>query len=185
MIYGEVYCITNRFNDKKYIGVTTKGINNRFKQHMVADSYIGKAIRRHGVENFDVKLLSQADSMKEMFDKEIYYIKKENSFSDRGYNLTIGGEGASNTILLEINLTDRQKKFISYVDKENKKDIDVNNNYEMIKSIIINLMSLYLQSERMSDKKKASKLIAKLKDNYIQAVAQTKVIDFKELQSYL
>ena len=50
--YGSVYCIENRINNKKYIGITTRSLQKRFKEHCKAESVIGKAIRKHKKENF-------------------------------------------------------------------------------------------------------------------------------------
>lgn len=50
--YGVVYMIINLCNDKRYIGITTRTIEERFEEHCKADSYIGRAIRKYGRENF-------------------------------------------------------------------------------------------------------------------------------------
>ena len=33
MIYGSIYIIKNKINDKVYIGQTTQAVDERFKQH--------------------------------------------------------------------------------------------------------------------------------------------------------
>ncbi len=44
--YGSVYCIENIVNGKKYIGITTRSLQKRFKEHCKAESVIGKAITK-------------------------------------------------------------------------------------------------------------------------------------------
>lgn len=56
---GEVYSLLNKINGKRYIGLTTRGVSNRVKEHKVADPYIGRAIRKHGIELFEVEVLEE------------------------------------------------------------------------------------------------------------------------------
>lgn len=149
----EVYKISNDINDKLYIGITSCGISVRFKQHSKAESYIGNVIRKHGVEHFKIEVIDVAETREEVMEKEMYWIDYYNSFK-KGYNLTIGGEGASLNYKIEIKLNDKQKNFITYVEKENKKPIDVNNGAAMIKMGLINLMHCYLLSNNKKDKKR-------------------------------
>lgn len=94
-----VYKITNTVNNKCYIGITND-LSNRIKDHIrfsINDyhikSYIHKAIKKYGVENFTVDILENCSSDKELNEKEVYYINFHNSFdSKNGYNLTMGGE---------------------------------------------------------------------------------------------
>ena len=104
----EVYKISNDINDKLYIGITSSGISVRFKQHSKAESYIGNAIRKHGVEHFKIEVIDVAETREEVMKKEIYWIDHYNSFK-KGYNLTVGGEGTSLNYKIEIKLNDKQK----------------------------------------------------------------------------
>ena len=52
-IYGVVYLILNMLNGKKYVGQTTKTVEERFRQHKrCKKGLIGKAIRKYGKEKF-------------------------------------------------------------------------------------------------------------------------------------
>ncbi|WP_057510870.1 GIY-YIG nuclease family protein [Staphylococcus simulans] len=117
-INGEIYKIKNLVNGKCYIGLTTVGIRRRFKEHCIAKSYIGSAIRKYGKDNFVISVIDYADNFNELQRKEIYYIDKYDTFKN-GYNLTLGGEGNCTTPLLKVVLTDKMKKFRKYVEKEN------------------------------------------------------------------
>ena len=187
MIYEmkyEVYKISNDINDKLYIGITSSGISVRFKQHSKAESYIGNAIRKHGVEHFKIEVIDVAETREEVMKKEIYWIDHYNSFK-KGYNLTVGGEGTSLNYKIEIKLKKKKKNFITYVEKENKKPIDVNNGAAMIKMGLINLMHCYLLSNNKKDKKESARLLYKLNTDLLQSVLQTKVIDKEELNSWV
>jgi predicted GIY-YIG superfamily endonuclease len=51
-----VYQITNKLNGKIYVGQTKFSVEKRFKQHAKANSVIGCAIRKYGIENFTEKV---------------------------------------------------------------------------------------------------------------------------------
>lgn len=84
-----VYKISNTINDKVYIGITSYTINERYKWHVRdckkgVDKKLYKAMKKHGIENFKIDLLEQADNS--IIDKrEEFYIEKFDSFNN-GYN---------------------------------------------------------------------------------------------------
>lgn len=112
---GVVYCITNQLNGKQYVGITGRSLQQRFAEHCKADSYIGKAIRKHGVENFMIKEIDEAETKQDLREKEMMWIEKLGTFG-RGYNLTIGGDGVSTLQKLNLELTDKQSKFLRFVE---------------------------------------------------------------------
>lgn len=61
-----------------------------------SDCLIHKALRKHGIENFSIEQVDTASSIEELRQKEIYYIKKYNTYylweDSNGYNMTMGGE---------------------------------------------------------------------------------------------
>lgn len=185
--YGVIYCITNKINGKKYVGLTTRGIKQRFEEHCKADSYIGKAIRKHGKRNFVVNKIDEACDKEDLFQKEVYWIKKLGTFGE-GYNLTVGGEGADREPRLEIALTDRQQSFIQWVDEENKKKMDVDNREELLTAVFINLLQIYLIADTTSVKREAAKQIDRMRSLAAGVVSEVKrlgVIELKEFVTYL
>ena len=96
----KVYCIENKLDGKKYIGVTKGEINRRFKQHKQITNnknssyknHIHKAMAMYGIENFIVYEIDKADTKEDLFEKEKYWIKKLDT-KNNGYNETDGGEG--------------------------------------------------------------------------------------------
>jgi len=93
---GIVYMFTNIINDKKYIGITTKILEERYKNHIwnINDGgYFHNAIKKYGIENFTLEIIDKACSVNELKEKEKYWIKFYNT-RKQGYNLTDGGDGA-------------------------------------------------------------------------------------------
>ena len=92
-----IYCITNKVNNKKYIGKTITSINERFSKHkhdaFVQNSHyaIHVAMRKYGIENFLIEEIEQC-SLEDLSEKEICWIKYYNTY-ENGYNETLGGEG--------------------------------------------------------------------------------------------
>ena len=93
-----IYKITNKLNDKCYIGKTElSNPEKRFKQHVsdskkerCKDRPLYRAFNKYGVDNFDFQILEETENASEL---EIYYIKKYNSYGRNGYNATKGGDG--------------------------------------------------------------------------------------------
>ena len=81
-VYGIVYLITNKTNNKKYVGITRRSLEERFSEHCKANSLIGRAIRKHGVENFCIQRIDVAENELELFEKEIDYIDYFKSFGE-------------------------------------------------------------------------------------------------------
>ena len=93
----KVYQIVNKINNKVYIGITTRSLKERFNQHKYSrysmDTKFSRALKKYGVENFEIQLIEdEIISLKELYEKEKYYINKYNSYNN-GYNSTLGGDG--------------------------------------------------------------------------------------------
>ena len=92
---GRVYLITNLVNDKRYVGITTRSLKQRWYEHVSNKlSYVSvlrKAISKYGKENFSIQLLEELldTTEKELQLRESFYIDKCNTFIDggQGYNL--------------------------------------------------------------------------------------------------
>ena len=93
-----IYIIKNTLNNKVYIGQTINIPEYRFKQHIEASTSkknqaITQAIDKYGRDRFYIDVLEQGDfNKKELNALEIEYIKKYDSLSPNGYNLTTGGK---------------------------------------------------------------------------------------------
>ena len=106
MFKGYIYKCTCTENLKSYIGLTTKTLEERKKEHIYSafnpndntyKTHFHSALRKHGVENFIWEVLEETECsdlpalMVALKDLEKRYIKFYDSF-ENGYNLTPGGE---------------------------------------------------------------------------------------------
>ena len=93
-----VYKIINKVNGKMYIGQTKHTAEHRFKKH-IADALIVErsfaihnAIRKYGVNNFEIQVLAKCYTLAELNHREMYYIKLFKTLYPAGYNLDGGGK---------------------------------------------------------------------------------------------
>jgi group I intron endonuclease len=90
-----VYIIKNINDGKCYVGITNN-LKRRFKEHKTKgqNSYLCKALTKHGVDSFEFTHVADAFSWEMACDIECMLIKDLNSKAPYGYNMTDGGEGA-------------------------------------------------------------------------------------------
>ena len=85
-----IYKITNLIDGKVYIGLTTRTVEMRWKEHCRHDSLeVDKAIQEYGKYNFTIETLEECDDSI-LDDREQYWINYYNSYNN-GYNQTLGG----------------------------------------------------------------------------------------------
>ena len=100
-----VYCLTNRVNGKKYVGLTMQ-FHQRWAQHCkYNDSFIARSIRKNGKHNFRITVLVSGLSVENAGLFEVALIAKLNTIVPNGYNIAVGGEGGGNKLA---GYTDRQ-----------------------------------------------------------------------------
>ena len=90
---GYIYTITNKTDNKIYVGQTVQDVELRWKDHLKRGSncrYLKSAINKYGVDNFVFKLVCITFDNK-LDDMEIQYIEKYKSLVPNGYNLRRGG----------------------------------------------------------------------------------------------
>ena len=115
-----IYKITNKINNKVYIGQTVRPITDRFKRHINdainnnLDTHFARAIRKYGAENFSVELIDTAINQDELNQKEQYWIQYYDSVH-LGYNETdaiykCGGNTYLSKTDDELNEIGRKKK---------------------------------------------------------------------------
>jgi len=100
---GIVYIIQNKINKKIYIGASLGGLVNRWKWHTEKSvlkkkkkGSIAEAIYKFGKNNFTKRILKRLKNISDLSKFERRYIKKFNSMSPIGYNLSTGGIGYGN-----------------------------------------------------------------------------------------
>jgi group I intron endonuclease len=94
-----VYLITNLVNGKRYVGQTSKSLEERFKGHCANKSgcfMLSQAIQKYGTGNFSIEPVVEIDTkvLANEFEKE--FIIRYCSKAPNGYNLTDGGDGCFN-----------------------------------------------------------------------------------------
>lgn len=100
-----IYKITNKINNKSYIGLTTQEVQKRWEQHCFAafnkehpdyNVPFKKAIRKYGKDNFTIEIIDEASNLKDLKRLEQYWISYYNTYvgweNCQGYNATIGGD---------------------------------------------------------------------------------------------
>jgi len=99
--YGYIYKIDFP-NDKVYIGITTVTLKRRQSQHKNCAGNIKYtnvlycALRKHKMINsFKLELIDTSETDEELKEKEMCYIQIYDSYygNNKGYNMTLGGDG--------------------------------------------------------------------------------------------
>ena len=90
----QLYCLTFP-NGKKYIGITSKTAQERFKRHCdnSSKSIISRAVRKYGKDSVIMSVIAECDNWELLCLAEQEAIEKFNTIAPNGYNLTLGGEG--------------------------------------------------------------------------------------------
>ena len=92
-VYGVVYLLIDGTNDCEYVGQTVQPLAKRFNAHASCKkTLIGRAIQKHGAENFVVAVLKVCTSKEELDRWEKHFIKSRDTKNPNGYNLTDSGE---------------------------------------------------------------------------------------------
>lgn len=112
-----IYKITNKLNNKIYIGQTIRTVEKRWKQHLYcyerlnSNNYLYNAMKKHGVENFTIEELEECKD-EDRFKRETCYIIKYNSMYPNGYNLILSQNSSDYPLeLIELMLNDWDNGF--------------------------------------------------------------------------
>jgi len=88
-----IYKTTNLINNKIYIGLSTKSVEESTDYHG-SGTLLHKAIFKYGKNNFKKEIIEECDTLIELQDREKYWIDYYNSASRGvGYNIALGGTG--------------------------------------------------------------------------------------------
>ena len=93
-----IYKITNKINDKVYIGKTLDTVEKRWKEHCrdsqkknIKNRPLYSAMNKYGLNNFIIEEIEQCNE-EALNEREQYWIEYFGSFK-YGYNATLGGDG--------------------------------------------------------------------------------------------
>lgn len=92
------YLVTNKANQKAYVGITTRSLERRWYEHCFEAKSCGKllskAIKKYGKDSFEIQPIASSlggvDDLKQI---ERVLIEQHNTLVPNGYNLTKGGDG--------------------------------------------------------------------------------------------
>lgn len=90
---GYIYMLIDKRNGKKYVGKHNGKKDDYWSSGLVPNRIANK----HGRDIFTRVILEDGIDDEELNNKEIYYIKLEDSFNN-GYNSTLGGEGGNHWV---------------------------------------------------------------------------------------
>lgn len=87
-----IYIITNAVNGKRYVGLTKRSVDLRFKEHQHSaalgqKTHLYNAIRKYGKDKFSVRVLEET-TLELVASREKFFIADLNP----EYNMTLGGE---------------------------------------------------------------------------------------------
>jgi group I intron endonuclease len=102
IICGYIYMIKNKINNKIYIGQTVRSLEKRiheYKKALLYNNFYNKhllsSFKKYGFDNFEFSIIDTAETIDELNEKEINYIKLYNSTNKNiGYNQHSGGRNA-------------------------------------------------------------------------------------------
>ncbi len=105
----DIYLITNMIDNKRYVGITSKGYKNRFHHHCSQGHYLTSAIKKHGRDNFKLELLMQVDTKEIAAETEIKLIKELGTKVPNGYNFSDGGQTPCHTLEVRQKISESKK----------------------------------------------------------------------------
>lgn len=163
-----IYKTTNLINDKIYIG---KDVKNK-SSYYGSGKILHLAIKKYGKHNFKKEIIDTAKTLKELSEKEKFWIQHYSSIDRKiGYNICTGGEGgdtiSNNPFYIKKNFTKKHKENIS----KNHADVSGKNNpmfgkthTESVRKIL-RLKNLNKKASKKAKKKMSEKRKGELNSN--------------------
>lgn len=105
---GIIYKVTNKINNKIYIGQTIQPLKNRIRGHIseafntknIKNSPFHMALVKYGIDNFNIEEIERVDNSL-LNEREIYWINYYDSYYN-GYNATLGGQSGKKYTINDI-----------------------------------------------------------------------------------
>lgn len=87
LMFGRIYVVTNRINNKQYVGQTITKHSKHGHGHAIKAAY-----KKYGFKNFDYSVVLEGDySEKQLNCFEMFWIAVYGTVAPNGYNLEEGG----------------------------------------------------------------------------------------------
>ena len=95
-----LYKITNKLNNKIYIGVhSTKNLDDGYAG---SGKLLHKAYKKYGIDSFSKEILEFFDTAEEMFSREKELVDKNFVLDENTYNLVTGGRSVGRTNMVTV-----------------------------------------------------------------------------------
>lgn len=92
-MYGYIYLIVNKINDKTYIGQHKSSKLWNEDKYMGSGLHLQAAKNKYGIENFEKFFIQYCYSKEELDKQEIFWISEYRKRNKAEYNIADGGEG--------------------------------------------------------------------------------------------
>lgn len=147
----KIYKITNKINNKTYIGQTCMSIKKRWAVHKCTKSCraLGGAINKYGSENFIIEWIASSNDKYKITELEDYFMKTYNSIAPNGYNIkpanhigdfngNVKERMSESQKIRHNNMTKEEKDLLmrgakKYVESKKRPIIGINKNHKTIK----------------------------------------------------
>lgn len=155
-----IYKTTNILTDKFYVG---KRVYRKKDDDWYLGSgiYLKRAIEKYGRENFKKEILEWCNSIEELNQKEIFWIKQLNSTNiEIGYNIALGGQGGNlgeescKKISNKLKGIKRSEEFKKKVSKALKGKIKTSEHIEKLKQSLLGRKRPAEVTQKMSNSMK-------------------------------
>jgi len=123
-----IYKITNKINNKVYIGQTVN-IKKRWSQHTAAarsnkpTQIVHHALIKYGIDNFSFEIIASCFDQNASNEAETIIVSQENSLIPNGYNSTNCGSNAPKTEEWIKNMTGNKNPWYKYFTPEQEQEI--------------------------------------------------------------
>lgn len=139
---GFIYKITNKLNNKVYIGQTKNNPSERWKQHIRTSknsvfngkSKIIRALRKYPIDIFLFEILEEIET-EQLDEREEYWIEFYKSYTEIGYNILKKSKGNNR----KLNITDEEiiEKYLEISSVEECAEI-LSLNYNTVRNVLRN-----------------------------------------------
>lgn len=162
-----VYMHINKINNKKYIGITSRSLNKRWRKNgdgYKSSPHFFNSIKKYGWDNFEHIILFEKLSEEEAKSKEKYLINEYKTFDNKyGYNCTLGGDGTTGYKCSEEQKQQmRERKLGTKASEETKEKM----RNAMLGREFTEEWKQKISESHIGDKNPASKPVVQLNENY-------------------
>jgi len=164
------YLITNNINGKQYIGITKRGLSQRWRGHCEQarqhhrEGILQMAILKYGYDQFSITQIASARTWEDLCAVERILIQQHGTRSPKGYNMTDGGEGVhgykhSPEMIDSIRLKTIGKKIHS---EEYKRQVSIRHTGKVVSELTKAAIGAKHRGKKLSKEHKAKMSAAKM-----------------------